>query len=249
MIHCSLCLFFPQKPLERNALLMKSKTLSLPQSQSPLHSLLPCSEIKLLPVLPCFCYSKLRHPFVNIPWSPPPLQVFFSWLKKLKFNPSLWEGCWGNVSEHVCAWGQRLNVLSVRRDGVFTGCLVSDTEPENNQIKYYSFKQCRIQLNIEFRHKASKLYQTLTTPDISYKDIDKKNAKQTFQAFKWMVTKVKILIFLLTALLSSVAYAKESSTASIFSPCSSSSLPPMTRDKKETALPLCKSLSTSTDSR
>ncbi|XP_056888006.1 rho guanine nucleotide exchange factor 28-like isoform X3 [Takifugu flavidus] len=42
---------------------------------------------------------------------------------------------------------------------------------------------------------------------------------------------------------------KESSTASIFSPCSSSSLPPMTRDKKETALPLSKSLSISTDSR
>lgn len=74
--------FFPQKPLERNALLVKSKTLSLPQSKCPHHARLPWSLIKLLPVLPCFYYSGLKQPFLNI--LNPPDYVFFFFLSSVK---------------------------------------------------------------------------------------------------------------------------------------------------------------------
>lgn len=64
--------FSSQKPQERNALLMKSKTLSLPPSESqntvgPSHRPHstrppPWSLIKFSPVLPCFCCGRIRKP-------------------------------------------------------------------------------------------------------------------------------------------------------------------------------------------
>lgn len=120
--------FFPQKPLERNALLVKSKTLSLPQSKCPHHALLPWSLIKLLPVLPCFYYSGLKQPFLNIL---NPLDCFFFFcprLKKLKFNLSQWEILLG-----WCLWACLCMRTEVKRAEcvqrwVFSVCLVSDSE-------------------------------------------------------------------------------------------------------------------------
>lgn len=92
-------------------MLMKSKTLSLPQSESEMmlcpppstyqpHSVLPCSLIKLLPVLPGFSCARLRKLGSSPPAHPSPL-LFSPWLNKLNFNLPRW-GIWPGLRPCVC---------------------------------------------------------------------------------------------------------------------------------------------------